>query len=66
MHLAFTGHRVAGDALYAQQPTPGLPRHFLHAAHLGFRQPTTGEWLELDSGLPPDLASFLDQLDEER
>ena len=66
VHLAFTGHPVAGDALYAQQPTPGLPRHFLHAAHLGFRQPTTGEWLELDSGLPPDLASFLDQLDEER
>jgi 23S rRNA pseudouridine1911/1915/1917 synthase len=59
VHLAFTGHPVAGDRLYAHRPIAGLPRQFLHATRLGFYQPTSGAWIELDSPLPPDLAAFL-------
>jgi len=59
VHLAFTGHPVAGDQFYGRQQVPNLPRQFLHATRLGFFQPTSGQWLELESPLPPDLASFL-------
>jgi 23S rRNA pseudouridine1911/1915/1917 synthase len=59
VHLAFTGHAVAGDKLYGHRAVPGLPRQFLHATRLGFYQPTSGEWLELESPLPADLDGFL-------
>lgn len=62
VHLAFTGHAVAGDLLYSHHRVPGLARQFLHAARLGFFQPTTGEWLQLESPLPADLAGFLKSL----
>ncbi len=59
VHLAFTGHPVAGDQLYGHRKLPGLPRQFLHATRLGFYQPTSGEWIELESPLPDDLRAFL-------
>ncbi len=62
VHLAFTGHPVAGDQLYGRRRVPGLPRQFLHATRLGFSQPTSGEWLEIESPLPADLAAFLASL----
>ena len=62
VHLAFTGHPVAGDQLYGHRHVPGLPRQFLHATRLGFVQPTSGEWIELESPLPADLADFLARL----
>jgi 23S rRNA pseudouridine1911/1915/1917 synthase len=62
VHLAFTGHPVAGDQLYGRRRAPAPPRQFLHATRLRFAQPTTGEWIELDSPLPPDLAGFLTTL----
>ena len=34
-------------------------RHFLHAAWLRFRHPTTGEMMDLRSPLPPDLRESL-------
>jgi 23S rRNA pseudouridine1911/1915/1917 synthase len=38
-HLSFIGHPLAGDALYGGPELPGLARHFLHAARLGFAHP---------------------------
>ena len=32
-----------------------LPRQALHAKELGFKHPTTGQWLQFDSDLPADL-----------
>jgi 23S rRNA pseudouridine1911/1915/1917 synthase len=57
VHLAAIGHPVVGDARYGgrHQPLADVPRFFLHAEHLGFTHPTTGERLEFDSALPPDL-----------
>ena len=62
VHMAFTGHPVAGDGQYGGHAHPGLPRQFLHAARLGFTQPTSGEWLQFESPLPVDLATFLADL----
>ena len=61
VHLAHLGHPLLGDGLYGRT-SPLLPRHFLHAHHLGFKHPTTGVDLEFHSGLPKDLAAVVDLL----
>ena len=62
VHLASIGQPLAGDATYGK-PDPPLERHFLHASLLGFRLPTSDEYVEHRSELPPDLRAFLDSLD---
>jgi 23S rRNA pseudouridine1911/1915/1917 synthase len=59
-HLAFLGHPVVGDVLYggAAAAVPGLERHFLHAAALGFDKPEGGRAL-VESRLPPELEAVL-------
>ena len=59
VHLASVGHPVVGDSVYGRAQLPLPPRQFLHATHLEFVHPKTGEWLILDAPLPPDLADFL-------
>jgi 23S rRNA pseudouridine1911/1915/1917 synthase len=63
VHLAAIGHAVVGDARYGgARQSFAVPRFFLHAAHLGFRHPTTGDALSFDSPLPPDLEEVLSRL----
>ena len=59
VHMAAIGHPVVGDARYGTVDKR-LPsgRFFLHAFHLGFTHPTTGERVEFSSSLPPDLAGL--------
>ena len=60
VHLASVGHAVVGDPVYGRRRTHlPLSRHFLHAGHLAFRHPVTGQRLELDAPLPADLAGVL-------
>jgi len=59
-HFAAIGHPVAGDARYGHRGRHGLPRQFLHSARLGLAHPFTGEELEFESPLPPDLAEALE------
>jgi 23S rRNA pseudouridine1911/1915/1917 synthase len=61
VHLAHLGHPLLGDPVYGRS-SPLLARHFLHAHHLGFRHPATGEAAEFRSGLPEDLAEVVEQL----
>jgi 23S rRNA pseudouridine1911/1915/1917 synthase len=67
VHLAAIGHPVVGDPSYggARQQI-ALDRPFLHAATLGFRHPATGEELQFDDLLPPELKSVLDDLEANR
>lgn len=63
VHLASIGHPVVGDRLYGA-PTkigdrPTLPRFFLHAHRIKFYQPTTKEPITVESPLPQDLDSWL-------
>ncbi len=60
VHLSAIGHPVVGDATYGGK-SPLLSRQFLHAAKLGFRLPSTGEYVEFVSGLPEDLAKVLEK-----
>ena len=63
VHCAFTGHPVAGDALYGGATNDlVLDRQFLHARRLRFNL-LNGDPLELESPLPPDLRHALEQLE---
>ncbi len=74
VHLASLGHPVVGDAVYGGTRTPSsrraaarevlrsLPRPALHAAHLAFTHPATGERLAFEAPLPADIASLLEAL----
>jgi len=59
VHLDAVGAPVAGDPVYGSDGTTaialGLTRPALHAAHLGFDHPVTGERIELTEPLPDDL-----------
>ena len=60
-HFAAIGHPVAGDPRYGHAGRHGLQRQFLHSAELGLRHPITGEEVELNSALPPDLEQALER-----
>ena len=61
VHFAALGYPVAGDTTYGDRThrPAGLARQFLHAAHLEFAHPLSGEPLSFDAPLPADLAVFL-------
>jgi 23S rRNA pseudouridine1911/1915/1917 synthase len=61
VHLAAIGLPVVGDAVYGVRD-PELPRQFLHAWRLAFTHPVTGEQVEVESPLPPDLQAALARL----
>jgi len=60
VHLDAVGAPVAGDPVYGTDRTTalalGLERPALHAAHLAFDHPVTGERIELTEPLTADLA----------
>ena len=58
VHLEAIGYPVAGDKVYGVKLT-GLSRQFLHASCIGFKLPSTGEYVEFTSAPPPDLAQAL-------
>ena len=75
VHLASIGHPVVGDEVYGGGGARGIsgtgrgwarelerrvPRQFLHAARLAFDHPRTGERIDLQAPLPPDLAGPAD------
>ena len=63
VHMAYLGHPVAGDPVYGpKKPEPGLQGQCLHARIIGFIHPSTGEYMEFDSGLPPYFTAFLEKL----
>jgi 23S rRNA pseudouridine1911/1915/1917 synthase len=61
VHLAEIDLPVAGDAQYGIRGDLGLTRQFLHAHRLSFRHPLTGEEVDVESSLPPDLVSALER-----
>jgi 23S rRNA pseudouridine1911/1915/1917 synthase len=60
VHLAAIELPVVGDPVYGV-PDPGaeLVRQFLHAWRLAFPHPLTGEQVEVESPLPPELQAVL-------
>jgi 23S rRNA pseudouridine1911/1915/1917 synthase len=64
VHMSALHHPCVGDLPYGADPTlaarVGLERQWLHAVHLGFEHPTTGERVDFESPYPADLAHALD------
>jgi 23S rRNA pseudouridine1911/1915/1917 synthase len=58
VHMASIGHPVAGDTLYGAAAT-NRGRFFLHAWKIRFMSPSTGEAIELEAPLPPELSDWL-------
>lgn len=53
MHLMALGHPILGDPLYADPESfARAPRMYLHARHLSFAHPLTGEAMVFDSAVP--------------
>ena len=61
VHLAAVDLPVVGDP-GLRRPDQALGRQFLHANRLAFDHPFTGERIEIESPLPPDLDRYLDAL----
>ena len=60
MHLASIGHPIVGDDMYGGGFA--LPRQALHAGHLSFVHPFTGEPITLTAPLPQDMEDYLNNL----
>ncbi len=72
VHMAHIGHPLVADALYAagfatkinrlpegpKAAVEALGRQALHAAELGFEHPVTGEEMQFEAPLPPDLETL--------
>lgn len=70
VHMAHIGHPLVGDPVYGRAKKPlsetlkarNFARQALHAAHLGFIHPVTGNKIALDSPLPADMRELIDEL----
>ncbi|MEY4373642.1 MAG: pseudouridine synthase RluD [Actinomycetota bacterium] len=63
VHLEGAGFPVVGDATYGGARSQiRLARPFLHAAHLEFDHPVTGQHLGFDAPLPDDLQRIIEGL----
>ena len=58
VHLKAIGFPVAGDSVYGSK-SPHLNRQFVHASRLGFKLPSSGEYVEFGADLPADLSRAL-------
>jgi len=59
VHMKYIGHPLAGDPVYGRNKTIGLNGQALHAALLGFVHPRTGEYMEFERPIPPDMEQEL-------
>ncbi len=76
VHMSAIGHPVVGDTTYGAPhrirlagnttPVPTLNRHFLHAAHLSFKHPVTGDRMAFNSPLPEALQQFLEMCEKKQ
>lgn len=70
VHMTHIGHPLVGDPVYGRAKKPlsdvlktlGFARQALHAAHLGFIHPVSGNAIALDSELPADMRELIDKL----
>ncbi|MGB1808359.1 MAG: 23S rRNA pseudouridine(955/2504/2580) synthase RluC [Porticoccaceae bacterium] len=68
VHCQFSGQPIAGDPKYGDEHfnaslrDSGLKRLFLHASHLRFRHPLSGDWVDVEAPLPKELVAVLNNL----
>jgi len=59
VHLAAIGYPVIGDITYGVK-SPYIKRQFIHAYRLGFQLPSSNEYQEFTTLLPPELKHALE------
>ncbi|PRY68517.1 ribosomal large subunit pseudouridine synthase D [Glaciihabitans tibetensis] len=66
VHMQAQRHPCVGDSMYGADPSIsarlGLTRQWLHAKKLGFRHPSSGDFVEFETVYPEDLQHALDIL----
>ncbi len=62
VHMAYIGHPVAGDPVYARRNPLALPGQALHARSLGFAHPRTGLRMTFAAPLPDAMEDALMRL----
>ena len=60
VHMASIGHPLLGDDVYGK-PVKGLEGQTLHAQTLGFVQPTSGQYVEVNAPLPKYFEELLEK-----
>lgn len=60
VHMAHIGHPLLGDDVYGK-PVKNLQGQTLHAQTLGFIQPTSGEYVEVNAPLPKYFEELLEK-----
>ena len=63
VHMASIGHPLIADTVYGGSPQFGMERQALHATRLAFAHPVTGEKLQFDCPVPPDMHEALARMD---
>lgn len=64
VHMASIGHPLLGDEVYSNRKNPyKLQGQTLHAKILGFRHPSTGEYIETEAPLPEYFEHLLKVLE---
>jgi len=69
VHMEHIGHPLLGDTLYGRKRTTtfrdmAVPRQMLHAYHLGFAHPVSGEGLFFEAPVPEDMQEWQAILDK--
>ncbi|OIP24865.1 hypothetical protein AUK11_02080 [bacterium CG2_30_37_16] len=68
VHFSYIGHPIVGDVTYssgsqiAESENLGVKRQMLHAYRLGFIDPKTKKWLELEAPIPQDFQDLLQKI----
>ena len=62
VHMAHVGHPLLADEVYGGAAAAGMTRQALHAWHLAFKHPITGQLIDLTSKLPQDMQTAVQVL----
>jgi len=62
VHMAHLGHPLLADEVYGGAAGAGMSRQALHAWHLAFAHPITGQVIDLTCKLPQDMQNAVDVL----
>lgn len=66
VHMAYIKHPLLGDMVYGpKKKVLGVDTQMLHAKILGFKHPSTGEYMEFESPLPEEFETVLGKLRKE-
>ena len=61
VHMAYTGHPLAGDEMYGGEKTDALKRAALHCASVTVTHPVTKETVSFSAPLPDDIKNSINR-----